>query len=417
MKNYAISILIFLFWQNYTYAQSVTTSDTTLLTEFVQNEPKIYWNLIKGSKVYNTDSFKGTPPQLDHTSIYELKLQQDPTNVLSKDSSSLYILSGLSKDKKIVIADINGDRDFSNDVTYTYSVLKSSRQTAVDSTKILKIPYLYKYNNRTVNRFINIRILPFEPIRLSATSREELMEIYVDVHATKRAFLPVGAKIYEFRLLHPQDLEARYENSTIEILDPNTNESLFKDPTLRPGEEVKLDRYGVSIDRVSAFGDSVFVKLRANMVVKGVRPDNTLPDKLSELLKSQIITTKQLDSSYILIDFWGSWCGPCIRSIPNLKSIYSDFKENPKFKMISVAYELHTNDRSKMERIINDTEMSWDHIAEFKNEKNKRSLINEFGIESFPTTILIDKNRNIINREIGTEGVEKLHESLKILLK
>lgn len=93
---------------------------------------------------------------------------------------------------------------------------------------------------------------------------------------------------------------------------------------------------------------------------------------------------------YILLDFWASWCVPCIREMPHLVETYNMYKDKG-FEIIGVSL-----DESKQDWMsaINRMNMTWVHMSDLKGWK---SLAGEtYGISSIPFTLLIDKEGNII---------------------
>jgi thiol-disulfide isomerase/thioredoxin len=99
------------------------------------------------------------------------------------------------------------------------------------------------------------------------------------------------------------------------------------------------------------------------------------------------IDLKDYKGKYIVLDFWGSWCAPCKRGLPQMKEYYEKYKE--KFEFISIA----CNDKeSDLEKIIDDYELKWTQIL--NNADNDLSA--KFEIEAYPTKIILDPNGSII---------------------
>lgn len=418
MKTLPFFALFVSFFSQWASSQAGSLTDTTLVTRSVVDETRGLGDIIKGKRVDETSAFKGKPSGLDHFAVFEISFQNKEEQLatpLVEDPSRLRVLSGLKRDRKVIIADLNGDGDFSNDVKYEYSVLKPSRKASVDSAKILDFSYQHKHNAKVVSRNIKLRILPFEPLRFSAVSIEELLDVYFSVHVNRQSSLNIDGKAFDISLLNPLDLDAGYEKSTVEIRDAATKEIIFSDPPVLVGEAIALAGHYVLIDRVSFYGDSIYLEINGNKIVQGIRSQNRLSADIFDFLLSKL-HTKVIQEEYVLIDFWGSWCAPCIRSIPDLRQIHLEFSVTNKLKMISIAYEHQLSDTTKMEKVIRDNGMKWEHLAEFaRNTSSGRSLVKEFDIRSFPTTILLDKHRNILHREIGTDGVKRLHEVLKAM--
>ena len=98
----------------------------------------------------------------------------------------------------------------------------------------------------------------------------------------------------------------------------------------------------------------------------------------------------------VYINMWASWCGPCMREIPELEKVYQKYKNNKDYVFLSMT---SPND------------------AEFKNQSpqdNDRFIIN-YAILSFPTHILINSDGTFETRIAGAVTEESLTKELEKL--
>lgn len=111
---------------------------------------------------------------------------------------------------------------------------------------------------------------------------------------------------------------------------------------------------------------------------------------------------------YVLIDFWASWCGPCIREMPTLLEAYGSYGGD-KFEIVGVSLDEEKDDWIKM---ISDLKMSWPQMSDLKGWNSEAAGI--YGVRSIPHTILIDPDGIIIEKNLrGKLLLEKLKEVIK----
>ena len=125
-------------------------------------------------------------------------------------------------------------------------------------------------------------------------------------------------------------------------------------------------------------------------------------------INGKSIKLTEFKGKIVILDFWATWCPPCIKEIPNLKKIYSKYKDDD-FEIISIALERKPKEHAL--KFVSDKKMDWVHII----DKDKgREIATDYKIRYIPTMYVINKKGEII--ESGIRG-EKLGEKIAELLK
>jgi thiol-disulfide isomerase/thioredoxin len=102
---------------------------------------------------------------------------------------------------------------------------------------------------------------------------------------------------------------------------------------------------------------------------------------------------------YVLLDFWGSWCGACRASHPHLKELNA--KYGPQGLVIIGIAEERTKNKSAWLNAIKEDGLPWTQIMNDEG-KDVTDVVKLYGVEAFPTKILIDPQGNIVTRVVGT---------------
>lgn len=128
--------------------------------------------------------------------------------------------------------------------------------------------------------------------------------------------------------------------------------------------------------------------------VGGIAPNFEKMDK-----DGNTVRLSDYKGKYVLLDFWGSWCGPCRDSHPHLKEIEAKYRDKG-LVVINVASENGTNARKVWLEAIEEDGMTWTQIL--NNEgKDKCDMVKEYAITAFPTKVLIDADGKIVVRAVG----------------
>ena len=108
-----------------------------------------------------------------------------------------------------------------------------------------------------------------------------------------------------------------------------------------------------------------------------------------------------LQGQYVLLDFWGSWCGPCIKEMPEVKKLYADygnssFKDASGFTIVSVAVEQR---EARWTRALDRFKMPWKYQVLDKATSLRffdSPIAELYGVKQVPTKFLIDEKGEII---------------------
>jgi peroxiredoxin len=119
------------------------------------------------------------------------------------------------------------------------------------------------------------------------------------------------------------------------------------------------------------------------------------------------LSLSSLKGNVVLIDFWASWCRPCMSAMPELKRLNNTYKTE-KFKILGVSLD---RDSTRWARTITIQNLNWLHVSDLGFWSNKAAKM--YGVRSIPATFLIDKKGNIAAKNLhGTALEMKIKELL-----
>ena len=118
-------------------------------------------------------------------------------------------------------------------------------------------------------------------------------------------------------------------------------------------------------------------------------PDFTLND-----INGNPLSLSSLKGKPVVLDFWGSWCGWCVKGVPQMKKYYEKYKG--KFEILGIDCN---EDEASWKKAVKELALPWLHVYCPKES----TLLSDYGIQGFPTKIVVDADGNIMKIVIGED--------------
>ena len=212
-----------------------------------------------------------------------------------------------------------------------------------------------------------------------------------------------GAQDSIMKVVAPlEELEKRAASRCLEYIRQHPDEDLSVFLAWRTGEkqEEALELLGDKakngkLAAMYQFLDKIIkeeqekAKARENVSEGKPAPDFTLKD-----LQGKDLTLSSLRGKYVVLDFWGSWCGWCIKGIPEMKKYYAKYKD----KMEILGIDCRDTEE-KWKEAVEKHELPWLHV---RNDGNP-DVSTLYAIEGYPTKIVIDPEGNIAKIVVGED--------------
>lgn len=129
--------------------------------------------------------------------------------------------------------------------------------------------------------------------------------------------------------------------------------------------------------------------------------------------EGKVIDLKDMRGSYVVIDFWATWCGDCRREIPGLKVLYADTKDmkiNGKpIQWLGFSYDYNAEAWKQM---LEKEQLPWPQISNLKKTREDPTF-NNWGLRWIPAFFLIAPDGKILGTAITADGLRKVIEGAK----
>ena len=107
----------------------------------------------------------------------------------------------------------------------------------------------------------------------------------------------------------------------------------------------------------------------------------------------------------VLLDFWATWCGPCITELPNIKEVYEKYHDKG-FEIIGISLD---TDEAALRTFIKENRLPWRQV--FDGAGRETPLAQQYGVRSIPAQFLIDREGTVISVKARGKRLKDLVEA------
>lgn len=148
---------------------------------------------------------------------------------------------------------------------------------------------------------------------------------------------------------------------------------------------------------------------KSHGAVNSVAPDI----QAQELLTGAHFSLHKKRGEYVLMDFWGSWCAPCVDLLPDLVAVHNRFGAYG-LQVVSIALD-RKEDLNKLKRLIKEHRLDWEHL--YVEKGGAERIPKDYKVRAYPTTLLIDPDGKVVLRGVGKEPLTEIERFLENVYK
>jgi peroxiredoxin len=152
-----------------------------------------------------------------------------------------------------------------------------------------------------------------------------------------------------------------------------------------------------NVDKILA---SMEQQAGAKKIQAGLAVGTKFPDFDEKDVAGKPFSVANYKGKVVMVDFWATWCGPCVGELPNVLKTYE--KHHPEgFEIVGISLD---KDQEKLTSFTKEKNMPWQQYFDGLVWQNKLAV--KYGVNSIPATYLIDGDGNIIAKNLRGEELE-----------
>lgn len=141
--------------------------------------------------------------------------------------------------------------------------------------------------------------------------------------------------------------------------------------------------------------------------MKALAPGSSAPEFTLPTTTGEQFSLKSLQGHIAILDFWASWCAPCIAEMPVVKEIYAKYKDKG-LKVVGISMD---NSEAAWLKAIDKVQIPWIHVSSLKGMK-RCPVAQLYQVYAIPKLYIIDKEGKIVAKDLRGEELKKKMDEL-----
>ncbi len=134
------------------------------------------------------------------------------------------------------------------------------------------------------------------------------------------------------------------------------------------------------------------------------------PEIISQTIKGEPFQLSSLNGKVVLLDFWASWCAPCIEEQPELAKLYLKYQDQVNrgnFEIVGFSLD---NSKANWQKVVDRFQISWPQISDLKFWKSP--VAKDYKVSELPYNLILNTDGTLVAKNLHGDELRKFLEEL-----